>query len=256
MLRAIVVALFIVPIYGAIVNPYSRTEKPIIKSCCDVTAEGSYFSTSNGHSGVYNIVDLCARGPLVQGYCDTYTDGGGWLIIQRRRQQYRSSNFHRFWVDYERGFGSLYSEFWYGLKALNCLTNRGVWELRIDITFTNRTKSYLHYNYFRVGPASDNYRLYISGFTGITPTDPFTTYPLNTCQFSTRDRDNDGWAYGNCAVSGHRSTAPGGWWHDNCFHINLNYNYGGPQGIMYLGGTWYSPTSIEMKIRPTSNCGH
>ena len=49
----------------------------------------------------------------------------------------------------------------------------------------------MHYNHFRVGPATDNYQLSISGFTGITPTDPFTTHPLNGQQFSTYDRDND-----------------------------------------------------------------
>ena len=44
----------------------------------------------------------------------------------------------------------------------------------IDFTFDNGTKSFMHYNHFSVGPATDNYRLSISGFTGITPTDPFT----------------------------------------------------------------------------------
>ena len=108
----------------------------------------------------------------------------------------------------------------------------------------------MHYNHFRVGPATDNYRLSISGFTGITPDDPFT---LNGQQFSTYDRDNDQSWSNCCAVSVHGSTAPGGWWHRNCFRINLNYNYGGPRGFMLLAGTWYSPTFIEMKIRP-SNC--
>ena len=71
------------------------------------------------------------------------------------------------------------------LCALNCLTNSGNWELRIDFTFSNGTKSFMHYNHFRVGTATDNYRLSISGFTGITPTDPFTTYNINRQQFTT-----------------------------------------------------------------------
>ena len=82
-------------------------------------------------------------------------------------------------------FGSLTGELWYGLRALHCLTSSGNWELRIDFTFSNGTKLFMHYNHFRVGPASDNYRLSISGFTGITPDDPFSEVPLNGQQFST-----------------------------------------------------------------------
>ena len=136
---------------------------------------------------------------------------------------------------------------------MHCLTSRGTWELRIDLTFTNGTKSFIHYNRFRVGPAYDNYRLSISGFTGITPTDPFTTYNINGYQFSTRDRDSSG---SNCATRAHGSTAPGGWWYNTCFHINLSYNHGGPLGFIKLDNKWLNPKFMEMKIRPTSNCGH
>ena len=140
-------------------------------------------------------------------------------------------------VTYVDGFGDLYKEFWFGLNAMHCLTSKGNWELRIDFTFANGTKSFMHYNHFRVGPATDNYRLSISGFTGITPTDPFTTsYSLNGQQFTTYDRDNDPWS-DNCATSGHGSTAPGGWWYSFCFQANLNYNYGGPLGFIKLAGS-------------------
>ncbi len=37
----------------------------------------------NTYSGVYNIIDFCFKGPIIQGYCDAFTDGGGWLVIQR-----------------------------------------------------------------------------------------------------------------------------------------------------------------------------
>ena len=192
----IIIALIVL----ALANAYKVDGTSVIKSCCDVAMKGcSYFSTSTRHSGVYKITDCCALGLVIQGYCDTVTDGGGWLVVQRR-QQGVSEDFHRFWTEYESGFGNLRSEFWYGLKPLNCLTSNGTWELRIDFTFANNTRSYLHYNNFKVGPATDNYRLNISGFTGITPTDPFTAFSLNGQQFATYDRDNDGWV-GNCAVT-------------------------------------------------------
>ena len=196
---------------------------------------------------VYKFKNFCNKSCstlIINGYCDTITNGGGWLVVQRRTNG--SENFNRTWNDYEMGFGSLTGELWYGLRALHCLTSSGNWELRIDFTFSNGTKSFMHYNHFRVGPATDNYRLSISGFTGITPTDPFTI--LNQVSFSTLDIDNDLNKGGHCALKSHGSTAPGGWWHRRCFLINLNYNYGAPRGLIYLDGIWYSPPFIEMKI--------
>ena len=72
-----------------------------------------------------------------------------------------------------------------------CLTQTGQWELRVDFEFQNKTRSYLHYNVFKVGSATDEYPLTISGFTGITPTDPFATGGHNGQKFSTYDNDND-----------------------------------------------------------------
>ena len=47
--------------------------------------------------------------------CDMTTDGGGWMVIQRRLPN-GTVNFTRCWNDYENGFGDLDGEFWYGLK--------------------------------------------------------------------------------------------------------------------------------------------
>ena len=134
---------------------------------------------------------------------------------------------------------------WYGLHALHCLTQKGKWELQIDFTFSNGTKLFLHYNHFKMGPATDNYRLSISGFIGITPTDPFLTHSLNSQQFSTYDKDNDQ-SNSNCALNGHGKQS-GGWWHKSCNHINLNYKPKGAKFI-YLGSKWYDPKFIKMKL--------
>ena len=224
-----------------------------IENCCDLGYRPSLFSDGPVNKPkVYKLRNFCdsCRSLLTSGYCDPLTDGGGWLVVQRRKNG--TENFSRSWHDYEIGFGSLTDELWYGLRALHCLTQKGTWEMRIDITFNNGTKSYLHYNSFRVGPAADMYRLNISGFTGITPTDPFTEYPISGQQFTTFDRDNDD-SSGNCAVKAGGSPAPGGWWYKNCFLVNLNYNYGQDYGFIHLAGQWYSPKEIEMKIRPV-NC--
>ena len=251
----LVIAVYAVEILAVDESCVTPSNADPIENCCDLGFRQIKFSEIVNKPKVYKFKHFCrnCRSTPTSGYCDTITDGGGWLVIQRRMSN-GSENFHRNWNDYEMGFGSLIGELWYGLHALHCLTNSGNWELRIDFTLSNGTKSFMHYNNFRVGPATDNYRLSISGFTGITPNDPFDSgHLLNGQQFSTYDRDNDQRSNSNCGLNGHTSTAPGGWWHKGCFLINLNYNYGGPYGFIYLARTWYSPPFIEMKIRP-SNC--
>ena len=217
-------------------------------SCCEVKSNAFKFSTSL-RSRVYNITNFCGDCRLTaEGYCDAVTDGGGWLVVQRRQDG--SVDFNRGWTEYEEGFGSLNGEFWYGLRPLHCLTNQGQWQLRIDFTFTNGTKIYLPYNKFSVGPANSQYQLSISGFTGIT-TDPFTTHSLDGMKFTTKDRDNDR-SNGNCAVTGHGGNA-GGWWYRSCAHIHINHQYKYP-GLSYSlrlnGETFPLPPFIEMKIKP------
>ena len=221
-----------------------------IKNCCNVAVKHHYFSINKNFSGVYNIADFCQQGTTVQGYCDTLTDGGGWLVIQRRKDG--SENFHRYWWEYEMGFGSLTGEFWFGLNALHCLTSQGQWELRIDLKLTNGTIIYLPYNKFAVGPATEQYPLTISGFTGYT-TDPFNLHQspptshydaLNTMKFTTRDQDNDRWS-SNCATNN------GGWWYNRCTYIFANREYN--IITIRLNGQWYSLPFIEIKIRP-KNC--
>ena len=80
---------------------------------------------------------------------NTFCETEGWTVIQRRLDG--CENFDRPWRDYENGFGKIDKEFWYSLKAMNCLTQTGQWELRVDFEFLNSTRSYLHYDTFKVG---------------------------------------------------------------------------------------------------------
>ena len=167
-------------------------------------------------------------------------------MVQRRQDG--SVDFNRGWVEYEEGFGSLTGELWYGLRPLHCLTNQGQWQLRIDFTFTNGTKSYLSYKSFSVGPANSQYQLNISGFTGVTD-NPFTASSLNNMKFTTKDRDNDNWGK-NCAVNIAGNNA-GGWWYNSCSNIFVNHQYKHKYS-MYLNGAWHSLPFIEMKIKPVT----
>ena len=216
-------------------------------SCCEVKSNAGFkFSTIPPKSHIYNITNFCGDCQLTaEGYCDAVTEGGGWLVVQRRQDG--SVDFNRGWTDYEEGFGNLTGEFWYGLHPLHCLTNQGQWQLRIDFTFTNGTKSYLSYNKFSVGPANSQYQLSISGFTGIT-TDPFSTHPLDGMRFTTKDRDNDRWRSGNCATHNDQN----GWWHNFCSHIYINRPYK-QSNSLFINGNSQTLSFIEIKIKPL-NC--
>ena len=170
-------------------------------------------------------------------YCDVQTDGGGWIVIQRNRINSQIS-FNKHWKEYEDGFGDPNEDFWAGLKLMNFLTQRGQWEMRVDFQKNDKTWSYLHYNVFKVGSASAEYPLTVTGYTGGSG-DYFTTgnQPANNAKFSTYDNDNDVWSSNNCA-----SYYGCGWWYFSCFDINPNYQ---PPMSDY-------PTKVlfmEMKIR-------
>ena len=150
-------------------------------------------------------------------------------------------NFNKKRTDYEKGFGDLNTEFWYGLETMHCLTQRGQWEMRVDYQKNDKTWSYLHYNQFSVGSSSEQYPLTARGFTGVG-TDWFNdkSRPHYGMKFTTPDEDNDKKSY-NCAAK-YKS----GWWHNDCYHINLNRQ---PPIIATQGSVLIS----EMKIRP-KNC--
>ena len=81
---------------------------------------------------------------------------------------------------------------------MHTLTQRGQWEMRVDYQKNDKSWSYLHYNQFSVGSASEEYPLTVGEFTGVG-TDWFANHPLNGMKFTTPDNDNDKHG-GNCAA--------------------------------------------------------
>ena len=179
------------------------------------------------------------------------TDGGKWLVIQRRING--SVNFNRNWTEYVSGFGDLEGEFWYGLEKIHCLTAREDVELRIEIG--NGTEPFVVWTYqlFKVGGAETNYQLTIGQFKGVGSTyDPMAYH--NGRPFSTPDRDN-----ANCARN-----IRAAWWYHGCFRSNFNGRYDAPVQTnrlsWYNGSRYFYITKVQMKIRPkrcisaTSTC--
>ena len=255
-IKVIVVVSAILQIVQA-QQPTAATTHTLINNCCDLGFRQSTFSEIANKPKQHKMKNMCGNkhSTITNVYCDTVTAGGGWLVIQRRIDG--SVDFNRYWSEYEEGFGNLpdddkdtTGEFWIGLRSLHCLTSQGQWELRIDYMFPNKTKGYLSYHHFRVGPGSDDYRLSISGFSGNT-TDLFSIKMINGMKFTTRDRENDNWPDHNCAVH-HAGGNVGGWWYNDCSYINPNHQFNHSHSVR-LNSQWYSLPFIEIKSRPL-NC--
>ncbi|XP_028832840.1 tenascin-R isoform X1 [Denticeps clupeoides] len=194
-------------------------------------------------SGVYTIYINRDLSQGVQVYCDMTTDGGGWLVFQRR--QNGLTDFSRKWSDYRTGFGNLEDEFWLGLDNIQKIGAQGRYELRIDMK-DGQESVYANYDKFSIGDARSLYKLRIGEYNG-TAGDSLSYHQGRP--FSTKDRDND-IAVTNCALS-----YKGAWWYKNCHRANLNGKYGESrhsQGINWYHwkGHEFSIPFVEMKMRP------
>ena len=229
-----------------------------ISSCCELVslAPKQFFTFSRNvqnasSSGVYLLKKFCGNDCIqAEAYCDTISGGGGWLVVQRRKDG--SVDFNRTWMEYEDGFGKLTGEFWYGLRALHCLTGQGGWEMRMDIKLANGTNIILQYEQFKVASAKDKYKLTVGGFQGTT-TDPMAYH--NGMYFTTKDNDNDSDNGGNCALTYGPELPIGGWWYKNCWPggIAPNMLYNGSDDMIFLNNNWHTLPFIEIKVRP-HNC--
>ena len=191
---------------------------------------------------------------MLTAYCDMDTDGGGWMVIQRRLPN-GTVNFTRNWREYENGFGDLNGEFWYGLRNIHHLTTRVQVELRIDMVRKDNGENLTWtYQTFQVARDVDKYRLTIGEGEG-TGHDAMAYH--NGMKFSTYDSDNDAGS-SNCAY-----TQQAGWWYKNCYRANLNGPHTRPTHagvhptyalLQWNDGSQYaSINSVTMKIR-VKNC--
>ena len=194
----------------------------------------------------YPVVHPSKQSPLdFPHLCDTLTDGGGWIVIQRRSTG--TVDFYRNWVDYKNGFGSMDDDFWLGNDKIHAITTSGTYELRVDLKYNGRS-GFAHYSSFSISNEKSNYILHLGTYDG-TAGDSLSYHTGR--QFSTRDRDNDPHSSLNCAE---RYT--GAWWFAKCASSALNgkWGAGSPKGPLWNTFASNSPLSFtEMKIRLVDN---
>ncbi|KAM4020763.1 ficolin-1-B-like isoform 1-T2 [Anomaloglossus baeobatrachus] len=214
------------------------------KNCKELRDQGKVFS------GWYTIHPDGMQPLMVR--CDMVTDGGGWIVFQRRVDG--SVDFYQDWETYKRGFGSQLTEFWLGNENIHRLTSGGSFKLRVDLEDFDNNRTYATYSGFRLGGEGDFYKLYVTGFVEGTAGDSFYYHGSN--KFSTYDKDNDQSNDVHCAKK-----YKGGYWYYQCRQSNLNglylrgsrptdsEDYNGVSWKTFRGD-YYSLKMTEMKFRP------
>uniref|UniRef100_UPI00398F033B tenascin-like isoform X7 n=1 Tax=Pristiophorus japonicus TaxID=55135 RepID=UPI00398F033B len=210
---------------------------PYPKDCSQTLLNGE------ASSGLYTIFLNGNRSQPLQVYCDMTTDGGGWMVFQRRVNG--KVDFFRNWKNYTNGFGNPSDEFWLGLENLHKITSTNHYQLRVDFR-DEGDSAFAVYDRFLISDAKSRYKLHVGEYSG-TAGDSLSYH--HGRPFSTKDRDNDV-AVTNCALS-----YKGAWWYKNCHRVNLNGRYGvvsHSQGINWYHwkGHEHSIEFVEMKLRP------
>ncbi|CAJ1072212.1 tenascin-N isoform X5 [Xyrichtys novacula] len=211
---------------------------PFPMDCVQIMKNG------NKKSGIYTVYINNDRAKAIEVYCDMDTDGGGWLMLQRRTTG--KLDFMKRWRQYIAGFGNMTDEFFIGMDKIYELTNTPTqYELRFDLGLGSE-RAYAVYDNFKIAPVKQKFKLTIGAYRG-TAGDAMTYHQGRP--WTTVDMDND-IALGNCALT-HR----GAWWYKNCHLANLNGKWGDNRHSMGVNwepwkGHLTSLDFTEMKIRP------
>ena len=180
------------------------------------------------------IVNLTDGGEAL---CQRDADGKNWLVFQHRHSL--DVDFYGDWDLYTGGFGSLSSNFWFGLDNVHQLCHQaGACALRVVLEYNGKRYKGTYQDFYLGGPA-DNYTLHVGKFYGSTGESLYEF--ANGSAFTTKDRDNDKDDRWNCAQEFH-----GAWWYKNCHKSNLNGLWGSK--TYGKGLTWFSLTGNKDSV--------
>ena len=183
----------------------------------------------------------------LQVMCDFRTAGGGWTVIQNRRDP--DVDFYRTWAEYKKGFGRG-ATFWMGLDHIHRLTKDREMILRIEVGYENRSlyrEKHIEYDEFSISGESSRYRLHIGNVR------PGNTLPDSLIEhaegrFCTKDSPD-------CKMA--RDYFETGWWYrgnEPTYGVDLNAKM--VSRIVHLRIAWKDVDAYfmmtMMKIRPQS----
>ncbi|KAM7173842.1 angiopoietin-2 isoform 1-T1 [Macrochelys suwanniensis] len=223
-------------------NFVAKEEQIRFKDCAEA------FKSGLTTSGIYTLT-IPNSAEEKKTYCDMESSGGGWTVIQQRKDG--SVDFHRTWKEYKMGFGDPAGEYWLGNELVSQLTNQKRYVLKIHLKDWEGNEAYSLYEHFYLASEELKYRIHLKGLTGTAGKISSISQPGN--DFSTKDADNDKCI---CKCS---QMLTGGWWFDACGPSNLNgmyyplrQNTNKFNGIKwyYWKGSGYSLKATTMMIRP------
>ncbi|XP_066934896.1 microfibril-associated glycoprotein 4-like [Clytia hemisphaerica] len=190
-------------------------------------------------------------------FCDMTTEGGGWIVMQKRFDG--SVDFNRDWESYKKGFGDVYGEHWLGNEFVHRYTDRFLKvgqevEMIAEATGFDGLKASVKYSPFFLAPEAAKYNF--GGFNCQGRSVCVSWGETSAKSFSTKDQDND-LSGMNCAEY-YRA----GWWFNACASVNFNGPYSQTSVLQVQGqgitwDTFYDQytalKTTEMKIRRKSS---
>ncbi|XP_006631277.2 angiopoietin-2b [Lepisosteus oculatus] len=220
----------------------SPKEEVLFRDCAEM------YKSGITESGVYSL-HYPNSTQTVKVFCDMQTKGGGWTVLQHRKDG--TVDFQRTWKDYKMGFGEAAGEYWVGNEFIHQLTSSQEYTLLVLLRDSEGNEAHSQYDHFYIDGEDRNYSLHAWGFSGTAGRTSSLT--PSGAQFSTKDRDNDKCSC-KCA-----QMASGGWWFEACGPSNLNgiYYAGSSNIVRYNGIKWYywkgpsmMATMTTMMVRP------
>ncbi|KAL7645265.1 UNVERIFIED_CONTAM: hypothetical protein RMT77_003651 [Armadillidium vulgare] len=226
---------------------FQKQNETFPKNCAEIQKMG------DNETGIRKIYpNKCCTKKTINVFCDQETDGGGWTVLQQRKDIPKKENFYRKWTEYKLGFGNISGEFWLGLDNIHSLVSETLMELRVDLEDYEGDVRWAKYEYFYISDENGKYQLDIGKYSGNAGDG--LTYQSGM-KFSTQDQDNDQLDE-NCAVR-----YKGGWWYNVCLRSNLNglphkgSHSSHDDGIIWhpFRGFYYSLKHTKLSIRPRFN---
>lgn len=197
------------------------------RDCLDLLYKGykndGFYLINPDNNGFFSVM------------CDQRTNGGGWVVFQRRMDG--SVNFHRTWNEYKVGFGNPNGEFWLGnirIKRIVSIYH----QLLIELRDSTKDKAFDLYDVM-IEDESKRYELVVYGYSEGTAGKML--YNRRSLGFCTYDRDHS---------RRFASYFKGGFWiYWSNFNLNAGYVH-----VKIKWNSWKSAkipiVDTEMKLRP------